>query len=354
MPTWSDFTLLEEKINETGGVLESAVVAANGLIIIMAGNHDTSGQFPTIVWEGVSCDVLMDEPSAPYQAGFYTQKKRVGNCPCCYWYYWAEAYHATNGRVLILAPRESGTIRFRADGNGVFYLAGRVFQSNVTPSAGCTVRDVSFAPSKQTPMVSGAAGALLCQAGDLVLGIGTDGSANSDLAEMTWSGPAYQDLMSKLLQFDGFSVRMRVWRVKAAGTVTLAYANCSAGRYMQRFTPWVRESTNGMPSPTDDRIMFEITAAMDAVGNVERPRWMGTLLHTLRHSDNIGVRASWTRETLQATFDPRGNLTSTVCRVVEQWAIPTLNANLIDNSDSMVFASISEAEARKVALDLNW
>ena len=240
MATWDDYTLLEEKSNNDGAWLESSQVKKDGLVIIIAGNHDVNGAFPEIEWDGVTAQLLVDETSAPYEAGTYTVRERHYHYVYSHgrqWYYTSHAvqYHETNARVVILMPKEDGTLRFHAEGNGIYYLAGRIFQSNITPESGYALKGVSFAKSIQLPRVVGAQAIFQPQANEIIMAIGTDGSPNAALADITFSGPAYQELWSKLLQLEGFSVRIKFWRIKEAGKTILTFQNCSAGRLSEKF-----------------------------------------------------------------------------------------------------------------------
>ncbi len=357
--TWSDYTFREEKSNNSGAWLESAWAQPHGLVAIVATNHDPQGIQPSISVEGVEHTVIADQGSVPYTTYYSWPYSRWYwyYYPWYYRYYWYWGwyrYMPVNSRVVLVVPHEAGTIRAKAEGTYIFDHRMRIFTPNITPDEGHAIKRVGFTSSVQAAQINGALATMDCQADDLLLAIGTDASPNYLLADIDkTSGPATQELMNILPTRQNMSVKVRLWRVKAAGTMALTYINCNAGRAMVRAMPNVEEYRTVPPDITEPRAYFEMQVMQNEVGQVTRPDWFNSLYHTLRNNQQTGMARSWLREIQERDTDTVGRVTGVRARRIEHWTIPAANAGAIGD-DALIFEDRNEWYARVVAQDNQW
>jgi len=259
-----------------------------------------------------------------------------------------------NSRVILVVPHASGTIRAKAEGTYIFDHRMRVFSANISPAPGRAIRRVGFSTSLEIAQVHNQIATMECQADDLLLAFGTDSSPSYTLAEIEKiSGPATQELLNILPQRQNMSVRIKLWRIKSAGTMTLGYVHCNAGRGMVRAMPNVEVYRTTPPTITEPRAYFEIQVHQDEVGRVVRPDWFQTLYHTLRNNQQMGLARSWLREIQERRIDTVGRITGVRARKIEHWTIPATHAGSV-GPEALLFADRNEWYARVVAHDNQW
>lgn len=357
--TWSDYTFREEQSNNNGAWLESAWAQPHGLVAIVSSNHDSRGIQPAITVEGVEHTVIADQGSVPY-VNYYSWPYARWYWyyhPWYYRYYWYWGWHRympVNARVTLIVPHESGTIRAKAEGTYIFDHRMRVFTANITPAGGRAIRRVGFSTSIQTAQVDGPSATMDCLADDLLLAIGTDSSPWYSLADIVkTSGPATQELINIIPSRQNMSVRVKLWRVKGAGTMNLGFVNCNAGRAMVRAMPNVEVYRTVPPTITEPRAYFEMQVRQDEVGRVVRPDWFQGLYHTLRNNQQIGLARSWLREIQERKVDTVGRVAGVSARKIEHWTIPQAYAGSV-GPEALLFEDRNEWYARVVAQDNQW
>jgi|GEM_PF-6862468 len=356
--TWGDYTLKEALSNSDGSWLESTLAKKHGLCVIAATNVSSPGIQPTIKIEDIDHRVILDTGSVPYTTSYNWYHSRYYYRYWYYryrwyWYYRWHYYHPLNTRVVLIVPTEDGTVRAKAEGSQIFDFRLSVFEAGLTPSANKEVQSVGFSKSIQAPITRGSTARYSFQQDDIVVAIGVDGSRNYALADISYNGPAKQELFNILPNYGGVSNRVRVWRIKADGECTLTYNYCHYGRMAIRLMPNAEEKTTVPPSITEDRAYFEIQCEVDAFGNVERGKWFEGLYSTLKNSRNMGLRKSWTREVLETDTDSLGRPVNVKARRIEMWSVPQSKAGSV-GSDALLFEDRAEADARIIANDNQW
>lgn len=356
--TQADYIFREELSNNNGAALESAWAKKHGLIVAVASNYDPSGVLPTISVNNIQHQVASEQSSTPYYTHYYAPLAVY----YYYYYYWYHAYYwyyiynrylPVNSKVLIIIPQENGTIRLTASGNYIFDFRVRVFEGAFTPDSGQTIEQVSFVKSADIPERMNVNAVIQAKTNDLVFAIGTDSSSNYALADISYSGPAYQELMSYLAQYQNRSVRVKLWRIKNDSQVQLTYINCNAGRFAQKLYPSVTQKVTVAPTITEPRAYFEIAAEKDAFERVTRPRWFNALYAQLKQNRTIGMLKNWTRENIEVKYDQLGRPIDVRTRVIELWTIPQANAGQV-GTEALIFPDRATAFARIVAHDNNW
>lgn len=354
----ADYTFREELSNNNGATLESTWAKKHGLIVALASNYDPSGVLPSITVNNVQHQVAAEHSSTPYYT-YYYYPLHIYYYYYYYWYtvyYWYYLYYyylPVHTKVMIIVPQENGTIRVSASGNYIFDFRIRVFEGNFTPDAGQTIENVSFVKSAQLPEKPDTTAMIGVKTNDLIFAIGTDASPNYALANLSYSGPAYQELVSYLAQYQNRSVRVGLWRVKNDGTVSITYQNCNAGRFLQKLYPSVEQKILAPPTISEPRAYFEIVAEKDAFERVKRPQWFESLYASLKHNRTIGLVKNWTRETIEMKRDDLGRPVDTRTRVIEMWAIPASYAGQV-GTNALVFPDRATAFARIAMHDNNW
>jgi len=354
--TINDYVFREELSNSNGSQLESNLAKKNGLVIIEASDQNAEGRPPELSVSGTNHARILDHNSSNYQSFFDSRRNiyRYWFYPYYngwYWYWYYSRIPPIVTRCVMVVPSEDGTIRATASGLNMVDLRVRVFDGSFSPDANFQLDSMSYASGIETARIDANDAFFDVKKDDVLVAMGTDTSPQASIADITYVGPAFQELDTQLTVRGGFSTVVKILRIKADGQAKLTYINCNDGRFAKRLIPATKERVIAPPVISEPQAFFKVSVEQDAFGNFKRPDWFRAVMFNLRKNDTgVGLRRRWTYENTEFTHDEVGRLTDVRTRVLEQWAVPQANAGQI-GAEAVIYSDFAEAEADRLILD---
>jgi hypothetical protein len=361
--SWGDFSQVDAATGSGAGTLSITSVQENDLIIAASTTRGNYGEISSLSPSGIPVTKILGKNSSPYQAQYWNGSWRYYYRYYYYnyywywnYYYWWYYYPIVVSRVEVYKADDDGTISMafsEPSGIGtVFSTALKVMRPSLTPGASEEVTDVGFSESAQSPVSVGNKASLNVVQNDLLLAMGMDVSPNAASADITLSGPSSQELFDHFPQYANRSNRIKLWRIKSDATASLTYANCQAGRMVEKLTPNVNVVQSTYPTVTEDYGYFEFQPELSSSGRVLRPQWFNAIHTAQAWNGSFGLRKRWVEQL--TTEGSTASSAAQRARIIEMWKIPKALLSGIPVSEAYIYADEATAEDRVTALDLGW